>query len=199
MYRKYVRKWWPFKRNSIICPEFCCKWQILSGLTDILEYVTKKGHSEIFAWKKSKFFVSLPGKNEILWKFAWKYRNFTWKNRNFSEICLEKSNFFHPNPRPPYFKPVWRRCAAVHLCMRESVFHSLHWFVAAFNRHVWWLILILNKTYYYYGELNILYYCIYYYSDQLYVKGIIISMYSKLIMFSLSLYLMRFMLICNNY
>ena len=30
MYRKYVRKWWLFKRNRIICPEFSFKWQILS-------------------------------------------------------------------------------------------------------------------------------------------------------------------------
>src|SRR6218665_440926 len=52
-----------------------------------------------FAWKnrnyssvcleKSKFFVNLPGKNQI----------FPWKNRNFSEICLEKSKFFDPYPR----------------------------------------------------------------------------------------------------
>ena len=45
------------------------------------------------------------------------------KNRNLLEICVEKSkvlrNFstkfeiFDPDPRPPDFKPDWRRCCSV--------------------------------------------------------------------------------------
>jgi len=61
--------------------------------------MTKKGHLEIFAWKKSKFFANLPEKIEI----------FPWKNRNVSEICLENSIFFYPDPQLPDFKPDWHR------------------------------------------------------------------------------------------
>jgi len=48
--------------------------------------MTKKSHSKIFAWK-IKFLGNLPEKIE------------TWG------ICLEKSIFFNPDPRPPDFKP----------------------------------------------------------------------------------------------
>ena len=66
MDRKYVRKWWLFYRNRIICPEFSCKWQICLD--------------------KRKFW------NKWLKKVI---RNFlTEKNRNFSKICLEKVKFF---------------------------------------------------------------------------------------------------------
>ena len=40
------------------------------------------------------FFVKLPEKIEIFWKFAWKNRFFREIAQNFSEICLEKSIFF---------------------------------------------------------------------------------------------------------
>src|SRR6218665_2663485 len=46
--------------------------------------------------KISKFFGYLPGKIDFLQNFL--------KNRNVSEICLEKSNIFDPDPRPPDFK-----------------------------------------------------------------------------------------------
>jgi len=50
MYRKYVRKWCLLKRNRIIFPEIAVNGQFLPG--------------------KSKFFVKLPEKFEIFWKFA---------------------------------------------------------------------------------------------------------------------------------
>jgi len=73
--------------------------------------------------EKYKFFKNLPEKIEIFHKFPW-------KTQNFSQICLEKSKFFvklpekieislkfgwknwnlfNPDPRPPDFKPDWRR------------------------------------------------------------------------------------------
>jgi len=99
MYRKYVRKWWLCKRNRIICPEFwcICKSQICLDKRKLWsKWLKKKSHSEIFAEIKT----------EIFWKFAW-------KNRKFWEISVQNSKFFYPDPRPPDFKPDWRRCCSV--------------------------------------------------------------------------------------
>jgi len=38
----------------------------------------------------------MPGKSKFFCEIAWK-------------ICLKKSEFFDPFPRPPDFKPDWRR------------------------------------------------------------------------------------------
>src|SRR6218665_1800835 len=61
MCRKYVQKWWLFKRNRKMCSPQCkecsCKWQICH---DVVLMTVKR-----------------------------------------SEICLEKSKFFHPDSRPP--------------------------------------------------------------------------------------------------
>ena len=67
MYRKYVRKWWLFKRNRIICLEFSCKWQILYG------------YNNRFFQANFKKISNFPAK-----QFAWKieiFRKFAWKNR----------------------------------------------------------------------------------------------------------------------
>jgi len=57
-----------------------------------------------FAWIKGNF-----GEDDLKRSFgifAWKiktFRKFVWKNRNFVD----------PDPRPPDFKPYWRRCGWV--------------------------------------------------------------------------------------
>jgi len=43
------------------------------------------------------------GKSRIIWG------NGLEKSEFFLEICLEKSEIFHPDPRPPDFKADWRR------------------------------------------------------------------------------------------
>jgi len=64
------------KRNRVICPEIAVNSQFLPG--------------------KLTFFVKLPKKIEILWKFALNeifFVKLPEKNRNFSDICPEKSFF----------------------------------------------------------------------------------------------------------
>ena len=83
-------------------------------------------------FRKSKFFVKLPKKSKFFVNFPRKSKfcvKWSVKNWHFSEICPEKSTFclwnclkkskffghfprksefFHPDPRPPDFKPDWR-------------------------------------------------------------------------------------------
>ena len=70
MYRKYVWKWWLFKRNRIICQIFA--WKIEFFLNCL---------------KRSKFFGNFPGKLEIVfWNCLKKieiFRKFDCKNRFF--------------------------------------------------------------------------------------------------------------------
>jgi len=85
-----------------------------------------------FLWnclKNQNSSQNLPCKIEI-------FCEITWKNLNFSKICPEnrffclwnclkkstffwnfsrKSKIFDPDPRPPDFKPDWRRCYTVSL------------------------------------------------------------------------------------
>src|SRR6218665_130333 len=76
MYRNYVQKWRLLKRNRIICPEIAVNGQFLTGKLNFF----------LNCLKKSKFFGNLIEKIRIVFKFAW-------KNRNFSKICLEKPKF----------------------------------------------------------------------------------------------------------
>ena len=97
LYRKYVRKWWLFKRSRIICPEFSCKWQ--------------------FAWIK-RFLLSFR-------KLALKNRKFSkicLKNEIFrqfgSEICLKKLNFFtriHEPQISNQIHAVDTACSGIHI------------------------------------------------------------------------------------
>jgi len=79
-------------------------------------------------FRKSNFFVKLLNNRYSSEMCPEKsiFCEITWKNRNFSEICpeswfflwnclkkseifLENWNVFGPDPRPPNFKPDWRR------------------------------------------------------------------------------------------
>ena len=94
MYRKYVRKWWLLKRNTIICTE-----------------VTVNG--QFYLDKRKKFIQKvLPLKIDTFCEIAWKISEFlgkyALKNGIFLWNCLEKPKFFgpenqiffDPDPRP---------------------------------------------------------------------------------------------------
>jgi len=55
-----------------------------------------------------------------------------WKKRHFSEIRLEKSKLFYPDPRPPDLKPDWHHCRHQstyvlyrHTCMTYEFIYTL--------------------------------------------------------------------------
>jgi len=102
MCRKYVRKWWPLKRNWIICQEVAVNGQFLPGNSIFFNFLKNR----------KKFLVKFTEKIKNFRKFAWKNRNFLWnclKIEIFRKFAWKNQIFFDPDPRPPDFKPEWRR------------------------------------------------------------------------------------------